>query len=156
MNEESFYKAYQGTKVELGETINRNKSVAVQWIYGEESNQGEKLFDKTKYYDQLKILHSGHVENNSLRWGKCNVNTSLRDFYGRKVELCQLTKHVLDSKIKLINVSGPANVGKTALVFEFAKYLSMRDTGYDKIYYFNFKSINKMSKATEFLESIDH
>lgn len=50
MSEDTFIKAYHATKTELESLF--PEDLTPQWQNGETSNSGDKLFDRSRYYDQ--------------------------------------------------------------------------------------------------------
>jgi len=150
MNEETFFKAYLNTKNELSKTLNKENTYEIQWISGEVSNSGDKLFDNSRYYDQQKILFDGKVDNSSIRWGMTNIESSLRDFYGRKDEMWKLIQIILKGTIRTINIYGNPRSGKTSFIKEFAKYISVRDIVDDKVFYHDFTKCKQMKDCEQF------
>ena len=131
------------------------QQIQVQWVHGGEEGK-EKLFDKSRYYDPSKLLLDGNLDSTLLNFGCSNVSTSLKEFYGRQLEIHSLLKLVQDNNVHIIHLYGEKQVGKTCLAKELVRYYNLKNNEMESHFtckYHNFTTTKNIKECEKFFKT---
>ncbi len=110
-----------------------------------ELNPGElmEVFEKV---EQLTAPPKESSEESHPRedWGEA---PDVPDFFGREAELFDLTRSILDDKCRIVAVLGNGGVGKTSLVYQWARQKQ------DQFDYIFWRSLQSMPRLEELLKT---
>ena len=93
----------------------------------------------------MKHIGNGKVDNES-HWGPTNVFGSSIGIQGMELDLHKVMQNIMNNQIRVVNLYGPDHVGKTTFVKELSRFITMRNTVKDGVFYYN---LDKMKTSND-------